>query len=125
MKQREQMICRYIKAYNHFDIDAMLADLDSSVTFQNVSGGNVDLALEGVNAFREQAEKTARYFKRRQQKVTAFMHFDTHTDVDIAYSAVLAVDLPNGLKKGDELHLAGKSIFRFAHDKIAAITDVS
>lgn len=125
MKERELMICRYIKAYNHFDIDAMLADFDTSFTFENVTGGNIDLSLEGIPAFKEQAEKTARCYKKRHQKVTSFMHYETHTEVDIAWSAILAVDLPCGLSKGDELHLAGRSVFRFSDDKIAAITDIS
>lgn len=125
MKQRELMICRYIKAYNHFDIDAMLADLDTRFTFENVSDGSIDMSLEGIPAFKEQAEKTARCFKKRHQKVTSFMHYETHTEVDIAYCAVLAVDLPCGLRRGDELHVAGRSVFKFAEDKIAAITDIS
>lgn len=125
MKQRELMICRYIKAYNHFDIDAMLADLDTAFTFENVSDGSIDMSLDGVPAFKEQAEKTARCFKKRHQKVTSFMHYETHTEVDVAYSAVLAVDLPCGLRRGDELHLAGRSVFRFMDDKIAAIRDIS
>ncbi|BAV05919.1 hypothetical protein [Filimonas lacunae] len=125
MKQREQMICHYIKAYNHFDISAMLADLDPSISFQNISDGKVDMSLEGVTAFKEQAEKAATFFKSRQQKITSFMHFESYTDVEVAYSAVLAVDLPNGLRKGDALHCAGKSVFHFGKDKIVAIEDIS
>ena len=35
------------------------------------------------------------------------------------------MDFPNGLKKGQELNLIGKSIFEFDGDKIIKLTDVS
>jgi hypothetical protein len=38
---------------------------------------------------------------------------------------VLAKDLPNGLKKGQELNLSGKSIFKFSGNKITSLTDLS
>ena len=52
-------------------------------------------------------------------------HSTDHTEVNIAYHAVLAIDLPNGMNAGDELNLTGKSIFKFDGDKIISITDIS
>jgi hypothetical protein len=48
-----------------------------------------------------------------------------HDLVVRALYAVLAVDLANGLRKGDELNLQGRSIFKFSGDKIVAISDIS
>jgi len=122
---RERIIDNYIKAYNNFDVDSMLADVDEYITFENISNGEADMTLAGIAAFKEQAQQAAMLFKSRQQTVTAIEHSIDHTEVNIAYYAVLAIDLPNGLKAGDELNLTGKSIFKFDGDKIISITDIS
>ena len=44
---------------------------------------------------------------------------------DINYCGVLAMDLPNGLKKGDEIHLKGRSEFQFKEGKFLMIADYS
>jgi hypothetical protein len=35
------------------------------------------------------------------------------------------MDFPNGLQKGQELDLTGKSIFKFSGDTIIKLTDIS
>jgi hypothetical protein len=37
----------------------------------------------------------------------------------------LNMDFPNGLKKGNELILKGKSVFKFLDNKIIKLTDIS
>jgi hypothetical protein len=59
------------------------------------------------------------------QTIKSFTHQDDTKEVDITYYGMIAVDLPNGLKKGDELNFAGKSIFRFLNGKIISLTDIS
>lgn len=58
-------------------------------------------------------------------QIVQFKHDDHQTEIDVEYSATLAADLSNELKKGMELELKGKSIFRFSHGKIIVITDIS
>jgi hypothetical protein len=125
MKQRERIINNYIKAYNNFDIDGMLIDLDPSVKFLNISSGEVNMTLNGLSAFKEQAIQAKDLFSSRQQTIRSFKHFDDQSEIEIAYSAVLAIDLPNGLKTGDKLNINGKSTFKFSGDKIIEITDIS
>ena len=125
MNTREQLINQYIKAYNNFDMEGMLAGLAEGVRFENISDGAVNLSLAGLTAFKAQAEQAAGIFSSRQQTVTRFEHLPGQTEVIIIYHAVLATDLPNGMKKGDELNLAGKSVFKFSGDKIIGITDIS
>ena len=125
MEQKQQLINNYIKAYNNFDIEGMLNGLAADVKFENVSNGEVNLSLTGIEAFKEQAQQAAGIFSSRTQTVTAYNHIDDVTEADIDYHAILAIDLPNGLKKGDALNLTGKSVFRFSGDKIVAITDIS
>jgi hypothetical protein len=125
MKQREQIISNYIKAYNNFDVDGMLTDLDPSVKFVNISSGGVNMTLTGLSAFKEQAIQAKDLFSIREQTIKSFKHADDQSEIEIAYSAVLAIDLPNGLKRGDKLNINGKSTFKFSGDKIIEITDIS
>ena len=125
MKHRERIINNYVNAYNNFDIDGMLTDLDQSVKFVNISSGEVNMTLNGLSAFKEQAIQAKDLFSIREQTIKSFKHFDDHAEIEIAYSAVLAIDLPNGLKRGDKLNINGKSTFKFSGDKIIEITDIS
>lgn len=125
MEQREQVIKQYIEAYNSFDVEGMLKDLDENIHFENISGGEVNLSITGVSAFKEQAEKAKAFFTSRKQTITAFRHEAKQTEIDIDYHAVLAIDFSDALKKGDALNLKGKSVFNFLDSKISAITDIS
>jgi 3-deoxy-D-manno-octulosonic-acid transferase len=125
MEKQEQLINNYIKAYNNFDIEGMLAGLAADVKFENISNGEVNLSLTGIEAFKQQAQQAAGIFSSRTQTVTSFNHTEDVTEVDIAYHAILAIDLPNGMKKGGAVNLIGKSVFKFLGDKIVAITDIS
>jgi hypothetical protein len=124
MKLREQIINYYINAYNNFDVNGMVANMDPSIKFENISNGQVNMTLNGLPAFIEQAEQAKAMFISRQQTVKSFKHTANQTEIDIAYYAVLAIDLPNGMKKGDELNLTGKSIFKFLDDNISELTDI-
>jgi len=125
MGQREQRIRQYIKAYNSFDVEGMLKDLDENVHFENIAGGEVNLSIRGISAFKEQAEKAKAFFTSRKQTITAFKHEANQTEIEIDYHAVLAIDFSDSLKKGDELNMKGKSVFNFSDSKITSITDIS
>src|SRR4051812_31318091 len=116
MEQRERIIKNYIEAYNNYDIDNMLADFDDNIKFENIADGQVDMAITGIDNFREQAEQAKAIFNERKQTIRSMEHDGDRTTVEIGYSAVLAVDFPNDLKKGDVLNLVGRSIFSFRGD---------
>ncbi|MFN8358238.1 MAG: nuclear transport factor 2 family protein [Spirosomataceae bacterium] len=125
MKEQEEIIRHYLDGYNQFDISKMVADLDEHIVFRNSSNGEITLELQGLEAFRQQAEQATAYFLSRTQTITALVCQENRVEVQINYHAVLAIDLPNGLKKGDELSLQGISIFEFAGNKICKLTDIS
>jgi len=125
MKLRVQIINQYINAYNNFDVNEMVANMDPLIKFENISNGEVNMTLNGLPAFIEQAEQAKALFISRQQTIKSYKHTGNQTEIDIAYHAILAIDLPNGMKKGDELNLTGKSIFKFLGDKITELTDIS
>jgi hypothetical protein len=125
MERTEQIIKDYVDAYNHFDIDGMLNNVASSVIFKNVSGGNTNMTLQGIIELREQAMQAKDMFSSRKQTIKSIEYTGDKATIEIDYHAVLATDLPNGLKKGSELNLKGKSEFTLAGNKIIAITDIS
>ncbi|GAB2695650.1 hypothetical protein GCM10027037_19310 [Mucilaginibacter koreensis] len=122
--KREQLIQAYIDAYNNFDIEGMMAGLKNSMEFKNITGGVVDLHLQGLEAFKQQAIQAVAFFNQRQQTVTDYKHEPAQTEVTIDYQAIVAADLPNGLKQGDLLQLSGTSVFTFDGGKISGITDI-
>lgn len=122
---RENIIQNYIDGYNEFDIKKMVRDLDDEIVFQNIQNKEVNMTLNGINAFKQQAEQAKSYFENRQQKITSTKHIEDKTEVEIEYSAVLGMDFPNGLKKGQKFETKGKSIFIFKDNKISELTDIS
>lgn len=125
MVEREKIINNYIEGYNQFDIEKMVADFDENIVFENIQNDEITLSLRGLSQFRQQAEQAKTYFVTRRQTITSIQHLDSRTEIQIAYNAVIAMDFPNGLKKGQELNLTGKSVFEFQKNKIVKLTDIS
>ncbi len=125
MTERESIIKNYVDGYNAFDIDKMVVDFDENVVFENIQNGETNMSLSGLTEFRQQAEQAKNYFTKRTQTIKSFSHLGNVTEIEIDYYAVLSMDFPNGLKSGQELHLKGKSIFKFFGDKVIKLTDIS
>lgn len=126
MKAQEKLIIEnYIHAYNNFNIEGMTQNVDKGIVFENITNGKVDLRTEGLEAFQQQAESATQYFSERKQTIQSWDSQESKVVIEIDYKATLAIDLPNGLKKGDVLELKGKSEFEFLDGKIIGITDKS
>ncbi|AFC30564.1 hypothetical protein PM3016_3747 [Paenibacillus mucilaginosus 3016] len=121
----KEIIESYIKAYNSFDTESMLKLLHQEVVFKNFANGELNSETKGINEFREIAEKSAQLFSSRCQTVTNYGYYEDRIEVWINYEAVLAHDLPNGLKVGDKLQLKGRSVFAIYEDKLILIEDYS
>lgn len=119
------VIKAYIEAYNRKDVEGMLACLADTVSFQNISGGEVTAEAPDKKSFAEMAAFGATAFKMRRQTVTHAITVEDTTLAEIAYSAVVAMDLPNGWKAGQELAFSGASLFRVEAGRIARIVDQS
>ena len=125
MTEREKVILDYIDAYNRFDVERMLINMDKDIEFANISNGVVNMKLDGLSAFKKAAIEAAALFSERTQTITSWLFEEERITVGIHYHAILATNLPNGLKRGDELNLQGQSIFRFVSNKIIELTDIS
>lgn len=119
------LIDQYISAYNRMDVVGMLATVHPDMKFANISGGSVTASADGVEEFRTLAEQSKSLFSEREQTILDFEAGENKAVVSIAFHAVVANDLPNGLKKGQVLSVSGRSEFAFGVGKVLSITDVS
>jgi hypothetical protein len=119
------LIDRYLIAYNTFDIDSMLALLSQNVRFENYSSGQLTDAANGIEEFRELAEKSKPLFSEREQRITKLTLGQDTAIAGIAYRGRLAVDIPGGPPAGTVLDLQGQSKFSFKAGQISKIVDRS
>lgn len=124
-KEMKALLERYLEAYNAFDVEGMLALVDPKVEFKNVSGGTVTAEARGIEALRRLAEQSKALFESRRQTMTAFEGRDDEAEMSVVFEAVLATDLPNGMRQGQQLNLVGRSEFSFRGGKILRIVDLS
>ncbi len=124
-REKRELVSQYVSAYNAFDVDGMMATLHPDIVFENVSEGAVNASARGADAFRRLAEQSAALFASRRQTVTHFEDTADGVRIEVDYHAVLAADLPNGLKAGETIQLEGQSAFAFADGLIARLTDYS
>jgi ketosteroid isomerase-like protein len=122
---KKDLIERFVRAYNSFDVDGMVALMHPECSFQNISGGQVTALAAGIRQFRELAEESKALFSSRSQKITAYKFEQESVTVDVDFQGVLRVDLPNGPQAGQTLNLKGKSIFRFRDGLIYELIDQS
>lgn len=123
--EKQVAIQRYIAAYNSFDVDGMVNLVDPDIVFKNISGSEVTVETEGIEEFRALASKSKQVFSSRHQRATSFRFDADSTTVEVAFEAVLAVDLPNGKKAGEKIRLDGRTDFEFKDGKLSRITDFS
>jgi hypothetical protein len=119
------LVDHYIDAYNRKDIDDMLMDVHPQVEFKNISAGVVNASTNGVVELRILAQQSLSLFSERHQMIESFEIQGPVAVATIAFRAVVAADLPNGLKKGQVLNLSGRSEFEFQDGAISKITDIS
>jgi hypothetical protein len=119
------LVDRYIDAYNRMDVEDMLVDVHPQVEFKNISAGVVNASTNGVAELRALAQQSLSLFSERHQQIESFEIRGPVAVVTIAFRAVVAADLPNGLKKGQVLNLSGRSEFEFQDGAISRITDIS
>jgi hypothetical protein len=85
----------------------------------------VPAEARGIKALRTLAEESRAMFASRRQTMTAFEGRDDDAEIAVVFEAVLASDLPNGMRQGQQLKLAGRSEFSFRDGKILRIVDLS
>ena len=123
--EQNQLIRRYVAAYNAFDVEGMVRLLSSEVRFENWSGGELTAEASGISAFKRLASQAATLFSQREQRITSVTWCVESVVVSIAYCGQLAVDIPNGPRAGAVLNLNGESRSAFKDGLISNIIDRS
>jgi hypothetical protein len=123
--REKDLITRYLAAYNAFDIEGMLAQLDPAIRFENYSGGQLSAETTGIEAFRQLAEQSKTLFSEREQRITALTEEDVMLVAEIAWRGRLAADVPDGPPAGTLIEMRGRSEFAFGPRGIARIVDRS
>ena len=124
-KNHRALIERYVAAYNAMDVPGMIALLHHDVVFRNVAGGQVTASTDGLEEFRQLAERAAQLFSSRRQVIRSFASEADEAAIEVDYEGVLAADLGPDLRAGDVLRLQGRSTFRFRDGMIVSIVDES
>ena len=70
-EKMKEIVENYVRAYNAFDVEAMLAQLHQDVVFRNVSNGETTMETNGLDEFRQAAEQATQMFASRQQTITS------------------------------------------------------
>lgn len=122
---KEEIIKNYINAYNSFDVEGMLTLLHKDIEFINITNGETNLTLNGIEPFKKQAQDACNLFKARNQEILSIFYGDNHVEVDINYTGIFAIDLPNGFSAGDTIEMRGKSVFQFHDGLITKLVDMS
>ena len=127
MKQdkRLKVIEEYLDAYNSMNIDDMMETMNDDIEFINISGGEISTRTKGKEELKKLAEQSVKYFASREQKIINYEMSEDKVIIDVDYTAVTAIDIPNGIKAGERLKLKGRSEFTFLNGKINSITDLS
>lgn len=126
MITREDVVRNYIQAYNNFDVEGMVNHFAEDIFFENIQNGQTTDSLTGKQEFMEQAEYAKEYFSEREQTITELHEHPDRIEIRIQYTAILGIDFPNGMSKGEQLELAGKSIFFFnSNNQVEKLQDIS
>ncbi len=122
---KRELIEQYIAAYNHFDIEGMLAVLAPDVSFENYTGKKLTASANGIEEFRQLAQQAKRFYSERVQRVTSLTFSQNGATAEIDYHGRLAQDIPGGPKAGSLLELNGETEFTFGSERITRIIDRS
>jgi predicted ester cyclase len=124
-KQMKIIIDDYIKAYNKFDVDGMLKHVHRDVEFKNIANNETNVHIQGKTILKTQAEDSIKLLKKREMKITKQVINGDVIENEIAFKAVLNVNIPDGPKEGELVKFKGRSIFKFKNGKIISIEDIS
>ena len=119
------LIDRYIDAYNRMDVDAMLATIHREVIFENYSGGMLSVRTIGIDELRHLAESSRYLFSARRQTITGYSEAAGTAHVQISFEGTFAVDLPNGIRAGQNIAMPGRTEFRERDGLLIHIADHS
>ncbi len=120
-----ELIDRYIDAYNRMDVTAMLATMHREVIFENYTSGVLSVRTLGMPELEHLARSSLHLFSARRQIITSFRQDGDTATADILFDGTFGIDLPNGVRAGQQISLTGRSEFRVRDGLLIYIGDFS
>ena len=120
---RHALIDAYIDAYNHFDIERMLALVTDDVRFEHHTGDELSVATTGKAELEKLARVGAALFASRHQKLVTMHEEGAVVIATIDFHGEIAEDIPDGPGAGSIIEMRGTSEFGFQGGKINRIID--
>lgn len=125
MSPNMRTLLDYLEAYNSKNIQKMLSCFNDDCRFENISNHSPSTVITGKPSLKEQAEYAATLFSVREQKILVSYEEDNRIALELSYTATLAKDVNEKLKKNDQIKLHGASFFEFKNGKISSLKDLS
>ncbi|PLX71445.1 MAG: hypothetical protein C0602_01145 [Denitrovibrio sp.] len=122
-QQKESIVIKYINAYNKKDIDEMLKYVTWDVAFSSMSEDKVNVEIFGKSNFQELMKSTQSLFRKRELIIKSIKFIEGKIWIDTRLEAVFATNLPNGIKKGDELKVDSSYEFTFRYKLLSHIAE--
>jgi hypothetical protein len=116
------MVVDFLDAYNGRDLEGMLADVSDDLKFRHYCDAGVLFKAENKAEFDTALREDMSAFKERSHAVKTSMTMLGSTVLTTEFHAVVAKDLSNGWKAGQEITLPAAAEFQFRDDQIANIT---
>ena len=119
----EEVVRKFIDAYNKFDVDAMLALLHSDIRFMDIQDSKVAAKLKGKTEFEVLARQSAQLFRERKQTIKLLEADAEKVVVEVSFTGVFDKDTTEGPLAGDEVVLSGRSEYLVRDGLIVSIMD--
>lgn len=125
MSNRETIVREYITAYNSFDTEGMVKNLDEKIEFINEFRGDVTMTTNSADEFKGQAEHAKNYFQFREIKIEDLTEKDDTVTISTTFTAGMIVEKAPGMPaKIQNVDMKGTSIFYFQDEKIVKLRDI-
>lgn len=125
MTNIQLLIERYVDCYNRMDFDAMLECVADDVVFENISNHGESMCLQGKDAMRQVAELGMQAFSYRRQAIAKLICGDGSAAAEVRFTGTAALDLPNGVLRGETVEVRGVTIFEIRNGLLSRIADYS
>ena len=125
-KEKLDLINKYFDSFNSFDIDGMASTVHKDVLVTHFFDRKIPSSTFGSEEFRAYMEKASqednKLTQSRKENIKDITPLEDSVIVNTTYEAILAIDFPNGPKKGETLKQNWEIEFEFREGKIYTIT---
>lgn len=119
----KQIIEDYIQAYNDFDIDRMMINMDQTIEYEHQVNGRILQKITGFREFKDYAELVGSTYLMRELKPISWKFEGNTVKVEMEFKGEFAIDYREDLAIGDKIESKGESEFIFFQNKIIQIID--